>query len=102
MAQSPLQKLIEQIVKEELVELDRLHDGVSTSTITGKAWFNLISSLESVMNEVKDFKDMYRPSLHGPTPDITTAMLNLQQVVQILEDTKHVIIGMDDIERKDL
>jgi hypothetical protein len=102
---------IKSIVKEEiaratlnesLVSLDYLHDNVSTSTIAGKSWYKLISGLESVINEVKDFNDQFLSSRHGPLPNTRTALIQLQMIVKSLESVKPTIIGMDDIERRDV
>ena len=95
------QIVTEQLVKEGLVSLDDLHDGVSHSTMVGKYWYEMISGLETVINETKDFKGMYSPTLHGPLPNTQGALIQLQMVVKILQGIKPVILGMDDIQRKD-
>lgn len=90
------------LVTEGMVSLDHLHDGISTSTMTGKPWFHLVSSLESVINEVKDFNGQYSSARHGPLPNTRGALVQLQMIVKMLEGIKPVIMGMDDIERKDV
>lgn len=88
-------------INETLVNLEHLHDGISTSTMTGKPWFQLVNALESVINEVKDFKSQYQSARHGPLPNCEGALIQLQMVAKLLQGVKPVIIGMDDIERKD-
>jgi hypothetical protein len=91
----------EQLVKEQLVSLDDLHDGVSRSTMIGKYWYEMISGLETVINETKDFKGMYSPTLHGTLPNTQGALIQLQMIVKMLQGIKPVVLGMDDIQRKD-
>jgi len=95
------QTVNEEIIRESLVSLDHLHDGISTSTMVGKPWYSLISGLESVVNEVKDFKGMYSSAHHGPHPNTGGALIQLQMIAKILEGIKPVIMGMDDIQKKD-
>lgn len=96
------EEVAKQRLNEALISLDHLHDGISTSTMTGRPWFHLVSSLESVINEVNDFNGMYSDSRHSPLPNTRGALVNLQMVVKILKGIKPVIMGMDDIERKDV
>lgn len=101
-----LKALIKEEVKKALiaearVELDHLHDGISSRTMTGEPWFKLVSALEDVINEMIDFPSLYSPSLHGPLPNTRGALVQLQMVAKLLESVKPVVIGMDDIERKD-
>ena len=58
-----------EILKESLTNLDPLIDGISRSTITGKHWTSLISSLESVIDEVNNFPSSFSSSRHGPLPN---------------------------------
>lgn len=107
MDKTELQKLIkqtinEQLIKESLVSLDSLHDGISRSTTIGNAWYQLISGLESVINETKDFKGMYPPAVHGPTPNTQGAMIQFAQILKMIQAIKPVILGMDDIQKKDI
>lgn len=107
MDKTELQTLIkqtigEQLVNESLVSLDDLHEGISTSTMVGKDWYKLVSALEGVINETKDFKSMYSAALHGPSPNTQGAMINLQTIVKLLIAMKPVILGMDDIQKKDI
>jgi len=95
------QTVNEEIIRESLVDLGHLHDGISTRTLVGQPWFKLVSALEDIVNEVKDFKDMYSPSLHGPMPNTQGALIQLQIAVKVLESIKPVILGMDDIQKKD-
>ena len=96
------EQVAKQLIKEAMVDLEFLHDGISTSTMTGKPWFQLVNALESVINEVKDFKGQYASARHGPLPNCEGALIQLQMVVKILQGVKPVIMGMDDIERKDI
>jgi phage-related protein len=104
-----LQSLIKQTVNEEilhvresLADFESIYNNITVSTEIGKTWRNLIVSLENVTNEVKDFRSMYSPALHGPVPaNIPTAMQKLQQIVQLLIEIKPVIMGMDQIQLKD-
>jgi hypothetical protein len=106
MDKTELQNLVkktvnEQLLQEALVSLEHLHDGVSTSTLVGKDWYNLVNALEAVINETKDFKGMYSAALHGPPPNTEGAMYNLQMVAKLLGAIKPVVLGMDDIQKKD-
>ena len=89
-------------LNEAVTNLERLHDGVSTSTMIGQPWFNLINSLESVYDEVKDFKGMFSSQRHGVLPNTQHARQTLDQIVKLLEEVKPIILGMDDIQRKDI
>lgn len=91
----------EEVLKEALTKLDYLHDDISTVTMTGNAWYKMISGLESVIDEMKDFRGMYSPNLHGPLPNTNEGMQKLQQIVTILQEMKPIIHAMDDIEKKD-
>lgn len=107
MASLDIKKLVKEevakaLVTESLISIEHLHDGISTSTMTGRPWFQLVNALESVINEVNDFNGQYSSSRHGPLPNTRGAMVQLQMVVKLLESVKPVIIGMDDIERKDV
>lgn len=96
------EEISKQLLQEIMVNLDHLHDGISTSTITGQVWFKLISSLESIINEVKDFKTQYSDSYHGPLPNTEGALIQLQMIAKALVAVKPVILGMDDIEKHDI
>jgi len=89
------------LLAEGRVNLEHLHDGISTRTMTGEPWFKMISALEDVINEMMDFPSLYSPRLHGPLPNTRGALVQLQMVAKLLEGVKPVIMGMDDIERKD-
>lgn len=107
MSPSELKSLVKEevaktLLKEAMVNIEFLHDGISTSTMTGKPWFQLVNALESVINEVKDFKGQYSDPRHGPMPNCEGALIQLQMVVKLLQGVKPVIMGMDDIERKDI
>jgi hypothetical protein len=107
MTKEKFNKLIREVineilVKEEQSDFSQLCDGISTITEIGKHWHKLISALESVVNETKDFKELYRSSLHGPTPSTIGAMRNLQQILNLLKETKPVIIGMHEIQKQEL
>lgn len=90
------------LVNETLANFESLHDGISTSTTSGKAWFKLINSLESVVNEVKNFNEQHSSSRHGALPNTSGATIKLESVVETLQSIKPVIIGMDHIEKKDI
>jgi hypothetical protein len=107
MDKTELQTLIkktisEQLIKEALTNLDVLHDGISTSTMVGKEWYKLVNALEGIIDETKDFKSMYSAALHGPPPNTQGALINLQMIVKLLTAMKPVILGMDDIQKKDI
>lgn len=89
------------LVKEALANFEALQAGVSRGTMIGKLWWELIYSIQSVTDEVKDFKDMYSSSLHGPMPNTNDGMIKLQQIVQLLNELKPLILSMDDIQKKD-
>ena len=102
MDKAEIQTLIkEAILKESLGSLDHLQDGISLRTMTGRPWSNLIGSVESLMDEMKDFRSLYNPRLHGPLPNTNEGVLKLQQVIQLLTELKPIVMEMDDIERKD-
>jgi hypothetical protein len=44
---------------------------------------------------------MYSPTLQGPLPNTQGALIQLQMIVKMLQGIKPVILGMDDIQRKD-
>lgn len=90
------------LINENLANFDQFHSGISRSSEIGKEWIKLIYSLESIVNEVKDFSSLYPPSTHGPTPNITEAMTKLKQIAQLLVEIKPIILGMDDIQKKDI
>jgi len=95
------QTVNEEIIRESLVDLDHLRDGISTNTLVGQPWRKLAYAMEDIVNEVKNFKDMYSPRLHGPLPNTEGALIQLQIAVKVLESIKPVILGMDDIQKKD-
>lgn len=97
-----IKETVEKVLKESRLELDHLQDGISTSTIIGKDWFKLISNLESLINEMNEWKSQYSSNTHGPLPNVQGALVNLQMIVKLLTEVKPVVIGMDDIERKDM
>ena len=92
----------EELIKESLISLDGIHDGISTSTMVGEPWSKMVNSLEAVINEVKDFRSMYSPAFHGPMPNTEIAYQRLQEVIKLLTEIKPVILGMDDIQKKDV
>jgi hypothetical protein len=101
--QSLIKKNVSKVlIEESLTNLEQYQDNISSSTMVGKPWISMVSSLEAVMDEVKDFKGMYSSKIHGPLPNTDDAMRKLQLVVQLLGEIKPVIIGMSDIERKDI
>jgi len=106
MNESDLQALIKQVRKEtlneELMNLDKLTDGISTVSLVGKEWNKLISGLEGLLNETKDFNQMYSAALHGPQPNTGGAMVNLAMILKLLGAIKPVVLGMDDIQKKDM
>jgi len=97
-----IQEAVREVICETSVDLESLHDGISTSTITGKQWFKMVNEIASLINEVNEFKSQYASQRHGPLPNMDGAMINLNKIVQLLELVKPVIIGMDAIERKDM
>ena len=98
---SLIQESVQEVLQESLTDLDVLSDGISNSTITGKSWNQLVRSLASVIDEVKDFRGQYSDPRHGPKPNVNEAMLNLKEMVRLMSNIKPAIWGMDDIERKD-
>jgi hypothetical protein len=96
------EEVIKSLIKESLSDLSQLHDGVSTSTEIGKYWFKMISAFESIIDETKDFRSIYSPAVHGPSPNTLDAMRKLQQIVQLLVEMKPIILGMDDIQKRDV
>ena len=107
MTPSDIKKLIKEEVakvqlQEALVNLEHLHDNVSSSTMIGRPWLQLISSLEAVIDEVNSFNSSYSSGLHGPMPNSSAAIEKLQQVIRLLSEIKPIILGMDDIQKKDV
>ncbi len=99
--QSLIRESVQEVLNESLTDLDVLTDGISTSTITGKSWNQLVLSLASVIDEVKDFRSQYSDPRHGPMPNLRDSMIHLKQIVELMSKIKPTIYGMDDIERKD-
>lgn len=97
-----IKEAVQEVLKESPATLDALTDGVSTSTITGEHWNKLVRHLESVIEEVRDFQSMYSSRLHGPTPNVAAALTKLKEVVRLMVEIKPTILGMDDIQRKDM
>lgn len=93
---------LEELLKESMISLEFMHNDISTSTEIGKAWFKLITSLETVVNEIEDFEGMYSSYLHGPLPSMRDAKYNLKFLMESLVKLKPTIIGMDDIQKKDM
>lgn len=93
--------ICEEVLKEHLTDLGHLHDNVSSRTMVGRPWYEMINGLESVIDEMKDFRAMYSPTLHGPLPNTNEGMAKLQQIVQLLTELKPTVLAMDDIQRKD-
>ncbi|MEI6421701.1 MAG: DUF2490 domain-containing protein [Lentisphaerota bacterium] len=97
---------IKEIIKEEILNarIDKLNhlrsEFIHNSTMTGKQWNNLISSLESVIYEVENFNSQY--ASHTPLPNTKDAYGKLHMVAELLKSVQPVIIGMDEIERKDV
>ena len=107
MKSSDIKKLIKEtvakaIIKESMIDLAYLHDNVSSSTMIGRPWLQMISSLESVIDEVNSFNSSYPSARHGPSPNSAAAMEKFQQVISLLSEIKPVILGMDDIQKKDI
>lgn len=93
--------ICEQVIKENLTNLEHLHDNVSYRTLVGKSWYEIITALENLTDEMKDFHSLYTPQLHGPLPNTNEGLVRLQQIVQLLSEMKPIILAMDDIERND-
>lgn len=92
----------EEILTEVLTNLDSLNSGISSSTLIGRGWTEMVNNLASVIDEVKEFKSMYSPALHGPPPNTLEGMKKLQMVIQLLNEIKPIILGMDDIQKRDV
>ncbi len=97
----PMQRAVDHILSERLADLSQLRDNVSRGSIVGRPWHNLVQSLESVIDEVENFGGQYVSASHGPLPPTADAARKLQEVVRLLAAVKPIIIGMDEIERKD-
>lgn len=93
---------LKKLLREDNNNLDYLHDGISTSTISGRAWFKLVSDLETMIGETQDFPSQYSASVHGPKPNVSFAIQNLQEIVKLMVTIKPIIRGMDEIEKKDI
>ena len=91
-----------QFINEECIDLDHLSDGISRGSGIGRPWSNLVQSLESVIDETKNFNSMYSPVLHGPSPNIDPALKKLNVIVKLLTEIKPIILQMDNIQRKDV
>jgi len=96
------QTVNEELLREGLTDLEILHNNVSSSTMVGKPWFRLIQSLESVIDEVKDFSTMYSSRIHGPLPNTHETSKKLGEIVRLLMEIKPTIISIDDIQKKDI
>ena len=92
----------EEIFTEVLTNLGSLNSGISSSTLIGRGWIETVNNLASVIDEVKEFKSMYSPALHGPSPNTLEGMKKLQMIIQLLNEIKPIILGMDDIQKKDV
>ena len=92
----------EEILTEVLTNLGSLNSGISSSTLIGKCWIEMINNLASVIDEVEEFRYMYSQSLHGPSPNTLESMRKLQTIIQLLNEIKPIILGMDDIQKKDV
>lgn len=89
------------LLKEAQIDLSHLHDNVSMKTLSGRPWYNLVTAMEDLINEMQDFPSLYSPRLHGPLPNTRGALVQLQMIAKMLEGVKPVVMGMDDIEKKD-
>ena len=103
MKKDDLEKMIREsvieLINEELVDLDWLHNKVSPNTLIGASWHQLIVSLESVYNHVKDFQELY---LTQPNkPETAIAKQKLDQVIKLLEETYLTIQSISQVQKKD-
>ena len=96
-------QLVKETVSKEVIReginLDVLSDGISTSSMIGKPWLNLIMALETVIGEVKDFRTSY--TSQEPLPQTIDAMRKFQQIVYLLNEVKPTILSIDDIQKHD-
>jgi hypothetical protein len=104
MTQSQIKALIkEEVAKVLIIEnIDALRDNISTTSIVGKYWNGLVSSLSSLMEEVTEFSGLYSSQVHGPLPNTSGGIQKLMMIVKLLEEVKPLILSMDDIQKKDI
>ena len=90
------------LLKESIVNLEHLYGNISNSTMTGKYFRNFISSLESLIEVTQDFKGEFSSTLHGPLPNTAEGERILGEIVKLCNSLKPIILGMNDIEKKDM
>jgi hypothetical protein len=81
---------------------DALEDGVRPGTESGKDWSNLLYGIRRLATTVVDFKDQFTDPAHGPLPNLTGAQRQLVEMLRVCQQLKPVIIGMSEIERRDM
>jgi hypothetical protein len=96
---------LKMMVKEAIAELtspgkiESLADGISSATIIGEKWSNMIINFEGVYDHVKSFERLYRAAKGKlPTDDVVR---ELDRIVASLEKMKSVIQTMDQFEQRD-
>ena len=91
-----LKHIIKEVLEEELTDLGRIHQGISTATEIGNSWNQLAWKLESTMDQVKW---MEQGRLQQEALEATKV---LSAVTKLLERIKPSIAKMDAIQKQDL
>jgi len=98
--QTLIRETVNEVIKEELTDLERLKANVAPSTMIGQPWNKMISQLETIYDEVSGFHELYRTHPNKPTTDI--AKQKLDQVIRLLEEIAPTIQQIHQIQRSEL
>ena len=106
MTQLEIDKLILESIQEVLTEshtdLSHLQSSITNRTLIGEAWFKTISGLEGIVDETKEFNNLYSHQRHGPLPNTLEAMRILSEILKLCQQLKPYILGMDNIQKNDV
>lgn len=96
----PVQQPEPNLFSDESIEA--LESGIKYGTEIGRDWNNLLTAVARISRTMRDFKDEFADSRHGPLPNIAQAQRQLAEVMRICQQVKPVILGMSQIEWKDM
>ena len=94
------EELAKMILESDLTDLDFLHDNISSQTVIGKYWFNLVSSLQNVIDEINTSST--HSNLTKQKPITQDAIRELSQIIEKLKIVKPLIITLDQLEQREL
>lgn len=92
--------LLKSLIKES-VDLERLHQNVSSRTGIGEAWTKMIYGLERLLEEVNEFENQF-VVMNKPQVDISKAKQESRQVLASCVRMMKTIEQMDKVQQRDM